>query len=335
MKRIKLSIRVAVLLGIAGITPVRSQQVANKPSLYSAYHIPGEYTRHARTWMQWPVGDSSYHQPGQLQKVRVNMALLARTIADFEEVVMLTGSAELENARRLCGPGVKIMPLALSGRRIRDISPAFAKDDSGGMTIVDMHAHAGGDAQVVAGDSLLSQCLGKQLGIPVVSAGFAAAGGALEGDGSGTLIASEYLLIPGEAGKGVSKPMLERQLSATLGVRKVIWMKGRQELRMTAAPANGFIRFVRPGVVLAERYPGWDEGYHSAEAKVIRGAIEVLQHTKDASGQALEVKVIEVPQKVRSASAGFVRSYAGYYVCNGAVIMPCMAIRLRMIRRGR
>lgn len=320
MKRIKLSIRVAVLLAIAGMTSVRSQQVAKERPLYRTYQIPGEYVKHVRTWMQWPVGDSSYRHPEQLQKVRANMALLARTIADFEEVVMLTGSADMEQARRLCGPGVKLLPLELRGRRIRDISPAFVRDEQGVMTIVDMHAKTGGVG--MAADSLLPQHLGQHLGIPVVHAGFAAAGGALESDGSGTLIASESLFMPEPGGAGLSRPLLEQHLSAALGVRKVIWMKGKREDGMMAAPANGFVRFVRPGVVLAERYPGWDEGYHSPAAKVVREAIEVLQHSKDASGQSLEVRVIEVPQKVRSVSAGFVRSYAGYYVCNGAVIMP-------------
>jgi Peptidylarginine deiminase and related enzymes len=75
-------------------------------------------------------------------------------------------------------------------------------------------------------------------------------GGAIDGDGEGTLLASEVLLNPNRNPK-LARAEIERHLEGFLGVSKIIWLAGG----LAGDPAGGLIDnvvcFVKPGTVLA------------------------------------------------------------------------------------
>ncbi|MEE9432991.1 MAG: agmatine deiminase family protein [Sphingorhabdus sp.] len=62
------------------------------------YRMPDESAPHLRTFMQWPSSRVVYTHEGDLEAMQESIALIARTIAQFEPVVML---GRAEHARQI------------------------------------------------------------------------------------------------------------------------------------------------------------------------------------------------------------------------------------------
>jgi agmatine deiminase len=139
-------------------------------------------------------------------------------------------------------------------------------------------------------------------------------------DGEGTLVATESSILNDNRNPGLDKLAIERRLRAFLGAEKVLWLPGLRGRDITDAHIDFLVRFVRPGVVIVER-PGRHERY-DRWAMMTLDAIEMLRHATDARGRRLEVIVMDQPLQVRSEVYDFAGSYANFYVCNGAVIIP-------------
>jgi agmatine deiminase len=73
--------------------------------------MPAEWTEHERTLMAWPArlelwGDG-------LAEAKAEYAAVARTIASFEPVLMVTPPGLVDEVRNACGAGVEAIELPI------------------------------------------------------------------------------------------------------------------------------------------------------------------------------------------------------------------------------
>ncbi|MGW5066226.1 agmatine deiminase family protein [Streptomyces cyaneofuscatus] len=278
-----------------------------------------EWDSHARTFMSWPALESVWAE--DLPYVREDIARIARAIAEYEYVVMMARPDQQKAAQRACGSQVEVIPLAVDDMWARDTVPVFVEE--GGEVIgVDFNFNGWGDKQEHTNDARVGRTLLTKYGIPRVEAPLVAEGGSFETDGEGTLLITESSIVNENRNPGLSRDDIEADLIETLGVDKVVWLKGVRGEDITDAHVDSLVRFTAPGVVLLDQaFPGTPPDSWSRAADQAR---EVLSKATDARGRRFEV--IDLPQpdldRITGEGDDFVSTYANFYVANDSVFMP-------------
>ena len=150
-------------------------------------------------------------------------------------------------------------------------------------------------------------------------------GGGIEMDGEGTFMAAASSVLVSSRNEGLSQEDIEIELARLLGIKKFIWIPGREGLDITDCHIDAEARFVRPGVVVvckphAKCEPVyWD---------IYREAREILDVATDAQGRRLQVYDIEEPDPelvkgdVAGEEDGPAASYVNFYFVNGGLVIP-------------
>ncbi|RLV08193.1 peptidyl-arginine deiminase [Streptomyces griseocarneus] len=283
-------------------------------------HMPHESLPHARTFMGWPPADSVWGP--YTADVRRDITAVARTIAEYEPVVLLAAPEDAERARKACRGAVEVVAVPVDDLWLRDSGPVFVTAPDGTLAGVDLRFNGWGGKQEHSRDGLVARRLLEEYAVPRIEAPLVAEGGSLETDGDGTLLVTESSLVNDNRNPGRSRDALENDLKNLLGVAKVIWLEGVRDQDITDCHVDALARFAAPGtVVLGSPPPGtgpdvWTRVYEQARA--------VLEGATDARGRTLEI--VELPEAdpagLGERGEDFLGSYVNYYVADGAVIMP-------------
>ncbi|GGT51794.1 hypothetical protein GCM10010207_60170 [Streptomyces atratus] len=184
-----------------------------------AFRIPAEDVRHTRTWMAWP--DRTAIWGSGLGGVQADIALIARTIAKYEPVVMCANSAGAAKARSMCGSAVTILSsVPVDDCWMRDTGPVFRTDGSGGLDAVGLGFNGWGNKQTHAKDALVAERIASYVGVPFTYAGLVGEGGAIEQDGNGTLMATRSSLVNRNRNPGMSESELGRRCATRTAPRR-------------------------------------------------------------------------------------------------------------------
>jgi len=288
--------------------------------------MPGEFEPHTRTWMSWPCNARTYGP--YLHDARLAHARVARAVAAFEPVTMLVPpglSTEAQAILDADGPsGVDIIETPLNDSWFRDNGPSFLVGPEG-LAAVDWGFNGwGGDLHAYDDDA-------RAAGVAIAAAGarrfpgpMILEGGSIHVDGQGTLITTRDCLLNGNRNPHLTSADIETNLSAYLGIDRVIWLDQGLENDGTDGHVDNVCAFAAPGVVLI----GTGSDPDDDNTRRLRHNAGLLRAATDARGRPFTV--LEVPQPSRrvdypSGVVGRGRlplSYLNVYVCNGAVIVP-------------
>ncbi|MFV5993158.1 agmatine deiminase family protein [Streptomyces sp. NPDC056231] len=281
--------------------------------------LGAEWESHTRTFMSWPALESVWAE--DLPYVRKDIARVARSIAEYEYVVMSARPDQQAAAQKACGSQVEVIPLAVDDLWARDTVPVFV-EEAGKVVGVDFNFNGWGNKQEHANDGRVGRTLLPVYGIPRTKAPLVAEGGSFETDGEGTLLITESSIVNSNRNRGKNRNQITAELKQTLGVDKVVWLAGVRGEDITDAHVDSLVRFTAPGVVLLDRaFPGMPADSWSRAADQ---ANSVLTKATDARGRRFEV--IDLPQpdldRITGSGDDFVSSYANFYVANDSVFMP-------------
>ncbi|WP_367038916.1 agmatine deiminase family protein [Streptomyces sp. Je 1-332] len=307
------------VLGASACGPGAEAAKAADDTETEGLRMGAEWESHARTFMSWPALESVWGR--DLPYVREDIARVARTIAEYEYVVMLAGPGQRKAAQRACGRGVEVIPLAVDDLWARDTVPVFVERD-GEVVGVDFHFNGWGDKQEHTNDACVGRNLLSKYGIPREKAPLISEGGSFETDGEGTLLITESSIVNDNRNPGKSRDQIEAELERALGIEKVVWLAGVRGEDITDAHVDSLVRFTAPGVVLLDRAaPGtladsWSRAADQAKT--------VLSKAKDAKGRSFEI--IDLPQpdldRITGEGDDFVSTYTNFYVANDSVFLP-------------
>lgn len=244
--------------------------------------VPMDDVPHARTWMSWPSRKSVWGR--QLRGVQEDIALIARTIALYEPVVMCApDDYSVEEARHACGPNVFVIgSIPTDDLWMRDIAPVFRRDGRGGLQAVGLNFNGWGRKQVHTDDAHVAENLARLNGLPFVRADFVGEGGGIETDGDGTVMATESSLVNRNRNRGWSRDDIEEAVLDAYGADRMIWVPGIKGKDITDDHIDVTSRFVRPGLVLVQLPP---DGRNDVWARDAREQLAILSAETDAHGQ--------------------------------------------------
>ena len=315
-------LQISTIAGVASLSDSvmgRNNVMAGEAESAKAagFSMPLESEPHERTFMQWPARKSLYGSQHKLDEVRSRVALIAKSIAAFEPVVVLARAEQSEAGGKVLGNGIEVWPIETEDLWCRDSGPTFVRSASGKLAISELNFSGWGHKQVHADDGQIAKRVAERLGLPVLDNGIVGEGGGIEVDGAGTVLAHESCWVNDNRNKS-NKADVERRILDALGAEKMIWAPGIKGADITDYHIDAVARFVKPGQVVIQLAKSVDRSDPWSVAAF--ETYEVLKTAKDAQGRKLDIVVIHDPVGIRSKSDDFVSSYVNYYVCNGAVI---------------
>ncbi len=288
----------------------------------AAWWAPGEFQPHVRTWMAWPSSATIWGNK-LLKGVQNDIALIAKTIAKYEPVIMCAdGSTAASGARTKCGPTVQVISsIPVNDCWMRDTGPVFRVNGAGGRDAFGLNFNGWGNKQTHAKDALVAQRVAAYVGVPFANASVVGEGGGILFDGDGTLIATESCWVNSNRNPGKTRAQIEAELLSRFGATKMIWFPGIKGQDITDDHIDGSTMFVSPGVVTDAWPIDSDNSVYAVEERNIYNALGTLT---DAKGRTFSTNKLNNPD-MRNTRIGIgakdaLNFYVNYYCVNGAVI---------------
>jgi len=284
------------------------------------FAMPAEWYRHARTWMCWPCRLSAWDSPEAMLRAKQAVARVARAISTFEPVIMAARPADAAEARLATSGKVEIFEVALDDSWARDSGPTFVVSEHD-VAAVSWEFNAWGNKyRPWTDDAEFAGRLARGFDIKLYRAPLVCEGGAIHGDGEGTLLTTEQCLLNENRNPHLSVQQVEERLALFTGTRKIIWLGDGFSDAETDGHVDNIACFVAPGRVLA----GVPQSRTHPDYEPVLEAIRRLKAARDAHGRPLDV--IELPQPRRGGEfrdgSPLQKSYVNFYLTNGGVVMP-------------
>ena len=310
------------------------------------YAMPAEWEKHEATWLGWPHNRNDW--PGKFEVIPWVYGEMIRQIAAGENVRLIIrhqrDAAHARHIMKSVGVDLRKIKFVMHPTNrgwTRDTGPIFVKKSSKSKiqnpksetAIVHFHFNAWAKYDNWQKDTTVPETAAKLLGKKLFHAqieirnpkseirNFVIEGGGVELNGCGTLISTEECYLHPKIqvrNPGFGKNEIEAALKNYLGVTNVLWLAKGPKGDDTHGHIDDICRFVnRNTLVLVKEKNSRDENY--------RPLAENWERVKDfrlEDGAKPEVVELPMPNPLYFNSVRLPASYANFYICNAAVIVP-------------
>ena len=161
------------------------------------------------------------------------------------------------------------------------------------------------------GDSDVGERLAKRAGMDFAKAGWILEGGAIDGDGSGTVITTEQCLLNPNRNT-LSQQETEHRLLDDLGFERVVWLGSGLMNDHTDGHVDNLARFVAPGRVaipMAAKDDPNEAIYKDAAKRLSKARLDIVS--------------LPSPGRITDEDGEIIpASYMNFYIGNAAVVVP-------------
>ena len=162
------------------------------------------------------------------------------------------------------------------------------------------------------GDDTIGQRIAGHAGLPYSQSSWILEGGAIDHDGSGTIVTTEQCLLNPNRNPNMSREDVEKALARDLAAERVVWLGEGLANDHTDGHVDNLARFVAPGRI-AIPTPARDD----PNSGVYRDAARRLRETK------LDLVTLPSPGRIFNEDGDIVpASYMNFYIGNAAVVVP-------------
>jgi agmatine/peptidylarginine deiminase len=289
-----------------------------------AVRWPAEWEPQDAVLVAWPHALTDW--AARLAAVESSYVALVTAITRHEHCVICVADAGLQaHARHM---------LAAAGadlRRTQFVSAPYDDTwlrDSGPIVLRDGPTYEyadfrftgwGGKFSAERDDALIQRLLEQDVFVPGRHArhDFALEGGAIEGDGAGTLLTTWRCLH--RRHPQMERARLDDILCGDLGAQRVLWLqRGYLEGDDTDAHIDTLARFSPDGGIL---FQACDDPHdaHYVELDAMRAELAAL---RDAQGHPYRLHALPWARPIHNGQRRLAASYANYLVINDAVLVP-------------
>lgn len=297
--------------------------------------MPAEWEPHEATWLGWPHNAEDW--PGKFEIIPWVYGEMIRKISKGEKIFLIVRNKADENLARQIIKCVgadlrKIHFVTHPTNRgwTRDTGPIFVKRATGngkGKTAI-VHFHFNGWAKYDnwRKDTKVPETAARLLKKKLFHAEyegkpFVIEGGGIELNGRGTLISTEQCYLDPKIqvrNPGLGRKEIETTLRNYLGAKNFFWLAKGPVGDDTHGHVDDICRFVnaRTLVLVREKNPR-DENHEPLEENWER-----IGDLRLEDGMKPEVVELPMPSPLYFEGQRLPASYANFYICNAAVIVP-------------
>ncbi len=285
------------------------------------YRYPAEWEKHQATWLNWPCNLETWTKK-DLPKVCHEYLLFIKEIAKGEEVHINVNSfhddmfimseltlleANIEN--------IHIHHFGTNDAWMRDCGPEFIIDtEKQEKRILDWKYNAWGEKYPPFDkDDAISLKIARYRNISSETIDFVLEGGSIDTNGEGIILTTTSCLLHPNRNPNYTKEEIERLLKDKYNLHKVIWLGNGIEGDDTDGHVDDITRFVNKNTVLTvvcedENDPNY---------------LPLQQNLALLKKEGLQVIELPMPKKkLFFEGERLPASYANFYICNSAVIVP-------------
>jgi agmatine deiminase len=292
--------------------------------------MPAEWSRHEATWLAWPHNVQDW--PGRFAPIPWVFAEIVRHVSKGELVRLLVNDAAGEaNARRILHrAGVATDPVDFRHfptDRVwtRDSGPIWVTG-KGGRAIADFRFNAWAKYPNWTKDARNPSRAAKALGVPILPVRHRGRrvvleGGAIDVNGRGSILATEECLLDPTVqvrNPGFTAADYEAVFREVLGAGNAIWLGKGIAGDDNHGHVDDFCRFTGPRTVVLSQETNPSDPNHA----VLEENRERLEGARLEDGSPPQVVRLPMPTPVVFDGQRLPASYANFYVCNAAVLVP-------------
>jgi agmatine deiminase len=270
--------------------------------------MPPEWAPQDWLWIGFPHLAEEW--PGFLEPAQEQIAAFANAVAESgQEVRLLARDAENEaRARELVSGKVKLERRAYGDIWLRDTGPLIRGDG----TALRCRFNGWGGKYLMEGDQEIGAELALDAGLALAESDWILEGGAIDGDGTGTVLTTEQCLLNPNRNPELSREEIELRLARDLGFDRVVWLGDGLINDHTDGHVDNLARFIAPGEVTLPRATGSDDPncaiYEDAKARI----------------HSAGLKLHEIPSPGRIERDGRIEpaSYVNFAITAHLVVVP-------------
>jgi len=270
-----------------------------------------EWAAHEAVWIGFPSDPQLWL--GDLKPAE-------REVAAFAEAVHAGGKGETvrlvaahdgaaESAARLA-PFAEVIVEPFGDIWLRDTGPIVLGGGSA-RRAQGFGFNGWGGKYDLPGDQDIGERLARAARLPFAKAGWVLEGGAIDGDGSGTVLTTEQCLLNPNR-NALTRNEIEQRLRDDLGFERVVWLGSGLLNDHTDGHVDNLARFVAPGRVAIPTAAKDDPNeavYKDAARRLADARLDVV--TLPSPGRILGEDGDVIPA-----------SYMNFYIGNAAVVVP-------------
>jgi agmatine deiminase len=270
-----------------------------------------EWAPHEAIWIGFPSDPELWL--GDLKPAEREVAAFAEAVhaGGVGEKVWLVAAHEgaAETARRLA-PFAEVIVEPFGDIWLRDTGPIVLGSGVERRAMA-FEFNGWGGKYDLDGDQDVAERLARRAGLPFAKGGWVLEGGAIDGDGSGTLVTTEQCLLNPNR-NAMTREQIEERLHDDLGISRVVWLGSGLLNDHTDGHVDNVARFVAPGRV-AIPTPAEDDPNEAVYADAARRLADA----------GLDLAILPSPGRVTGEDGDVIpASYMNFTIGNAAVVVP-------------
>ena len=274
----------------------------------TAVSTPAEWAHHKAVWIGFPSHADLWLD--DLEPARDEVVAFARAVhaeGRGETVILVAADVGSATTAKRLAPFAEVVVEPFGDIWLRDTAPIIVADGSAR----DFQFNGWGGKYDLPGDDTIGQRLAASRHKQVETCAWVLEGGAIDGDGTGTVVTTQQCLLNRNRNPSLSKAEIEARLASDLGYTRVVWLGDGLVNDHTDGHVDNLARFVGEGRVAipqaADNDPNWQVYQNAA---------------RDAAAAGLTVVTIPSPGRVLRDEEVVPASYMNFYIGNAAVVVP-------------
>ena len=290
----------------------------------TSVRFPAEWEPQAAVLIAWPNAGTDWAE--RLAEVEETYIALVAAITRFQAVVICVADDDVETyaemrlrSNRIAMDRVRFVTVAYDDTWLRDSGPISLVSDAGFRLLDFRFTGWGGKFEASNDDRLVERLDHHKLFVrnDRQAIDFALEGGAIETDGSGTLMTTWQCLH--ERHPGITRDDLTTRLTGWLHQDRVLWLNhGALQGDDTDAHIDTLARFAATDAIVFQACDDQADA-HYADLKAMADEIAALRTTGD---QPYRLFPLPWPQPILDNGRRLAASYANFLIINNAVLMP-------------
>ncbi len=269
---------------------------------------PAEWAHHKAVWIGFPSHADLWLE--DLEPARDEVVAFAKAVhagGKGETVILVAADVGSATTAKKLAPFADVVVEPFGDIWLRDTAPIIVGDGSAR----DFRFNGWGGKYDLPGDDTIGQRLAKNRHKRVEMCDWVLEGGAIDGDGTGTVVTTQQCLLNRNRNPSLTKAEIEARLASDLGYTRVVWLGDGLVNDHTDGHVDNLARFVGEGRVAipkaTDNDPNWQVYQNAA---------------RDAEAAGLEVVTIPSPGRVLRDEEVVPASYMNFYIGNAAVVVP-------------